>query len=51
MYNNQRKMGKYDLSWQSHKNDITYKILQLLCKITFIYQPWRWQRNITVLIL
>ena len=51
MHNNKRKMGKYDLSQQSRKNYITYKILQLLCKITFIYQPWRWQGNITVLIL
>lgn len=51
MYNNKRKTGKYDLSWQSHKNYIIYKILQLLCKITFIYQLWRWQGNRTVLIL
>lgn len=35
MHNNKRKMGKYDLSWQSCKNYIVYKILQLLRKITF----------------
>lgn len=35
-------MGKYDLSWQSCKNYIAYKILQPLYEVTFIRQPWRW---------